>query len=71
MCKFCENIKTVKQAIKEDLKTHREFPKRERLVLAKSGNRFVFYGFNKYYYEDNAEYENVPANYCPVCGRKL
>lgn len=71
MCGYCENIKTVKQIIKEDSKTRYEFPERERLVLAKIGKKIIFYGFNKYAYEDDAEYENMEVNFCPVCGRKL
>lgn len=39
--------------------------------MAKLGNKIIFYGFNKYYYEDDTMYEKTEANYCPACGRKL
>lgn len=75
MCEFCKNIRKIKE---QDEYKHNpldaetdEFPHREKLVLAKLRGKVIFYGFNKYHYEDDSIYENVEVNFCPECGRKL
>ena len=75
MCEFCENIKTISEEdryAKHPLKANSDdFPKREKLILAKLNGKIIFYGFNKYFSEDDAMYDNLEAVFCPICGKKL
>lgn len=72
MCDFCENIRTISNKNSANpLTSNKEFPIREELVLARIGEKIVFYGFNKYHYEDDAIYEDLEVSFCPKCGRKL
>lgn len=74
MCEYCKNIIEIKS--ENEYKKHPidadtdEFPEREKLILAKLSGKIIFYGFNKYCYEDDAMYE-LEVNYCPKCGRNL
>lgn len=75
MCEFCDEDKIPEIENEYDvnpLKAETEdFPFREKLILAKLHGKYVFYGFNKYRYEDDTIYYETEANHCPVCGRKL
>lgn len=75
MCEFCENIKEIREDDiyeKNPLVAETDkFPYREKLVLAKIGSKIIFYGFNKYHYEDDAMYKDIDCKFCPMCGRKL
>lgn len=86
MCEFCEFIKSYweDKFMNDDCCYHdihedmaRENPNignrggADTIKLIRHNGEFKFYGFNKYPYKNNALYENVEINYCPVCGRKL
>lgn len=75
MCEYCNDIKEIKEEDerkKNPLETDTvKFSHREKLVLAKIGNKVLFYGFNKYAYEDDAIYKNIECAFCPKCGRNL
>lgn len=70
MCEFCSNIHDI-DIDGEPEAENDEFPIREQLILVKIDGKFRFWGFNKYFYEDDACYGNVEAVLCPLCGRKL
>lgn len=74
MCEFCKKIPRIKYPSLSrplDKLNDDDFPKREKLILAECRGEIVFYGFNKYGYEDDAIYRNVKPLYCPMCGRDL
>ena len=74
MCEFCKEIPRIKDPYLSrplDKLNDDDFPKRQKLILAKCRGEIVFYGFNKYGYEDDAIYNNVKPLYCPMCGRDL
>lgn len=74
MCEFCKNIIEIKpenQYRKHPIDADTdEFPEREKLILVKLNGKIMFYGFNKYFCEDDATYE-AEVNFCPKCGRNL
>jgi hypothetical protein len=75
MCSYCKKIRIIKDEDEcscQPLTAETEdFPQREKLILAKLKGKFVFYGFNKYRYEDDSIYDNINPQDCPMCGRKL
>lgn len=73
MCDFCKNIPVIKkwETFDDELKCEDKNLTREKIVLVRYKDKIKFYGFNKYFYEDDALYENVDVKFCPMCGHKL